>query len=563
VVIVDAERWATIEPFCAALLDEHLTAELVPGWLQRWSDLAKGVIEARARLKAAAIRYPADERARRAFEICQHEVIPLWMAARQRLTEKLLAVDGFRPGPEYREMMRRFRNQDGLFSGESVALDAELSIIEGEWGQLFAGITVRVDGETLSLAAANARLADLDRLRREAAWRGINQAWLEKHEEIGALFMRALQARARLARVLAFPNYLSYRWRELDRLDYSSSDVATFLQAIEREIVPLAGRLIEIRRAKLGLRTVRPWDLAVDRDGCPPLRPFTAVEELEEGVVRMLTRVDGEIGELFQRMRGEWMDLAPRAEKPLGGEEWFFPQSGMPYIVANAVGTHTNILTVLHEMGHATHDFLSGRQHELIWNGGGPNEFEELAAGALVFLADPYLERDQGGFYSAEEARQARAANVEFNVHFLAQLAIMVSFEHWVYRRDPAGLTIEAIDQKWLELSRRFDPDVDWSGLERERMSRWQQHALFHFANPCYFITYGLSTIGAFEVWRRAQVDGAAAIAAYKQALALGDTQPLPVLYGAAGARLPFDGDTVREAADFIAGLLATPGIGQ
>ena len=44
----------------------------------------------------------------------------------------------------------------------------------------------------------------------------------------------------------------------------------------------------------------------------------------------------------------------------------------------------------------------------------------------------------------------------------------------------------------------------------------------------------------------------------YRQALALGATRPLPELYGAAGARLIFDGDGMRELIDLVEEELAT-----
>jgi oligoendopeptidase F len=556
VTSVDAELWESIEPLCSELLDVNLTADSVPDWLGRWSDLYKAVLESRARLKANAISRPRDEMAQQAYRTCQAEVMPLWMAAKERLTAKALAVDDFQPRPEHREMMRRLRNQHGLFTDESVPIDAKLSAVEGEWGTLFAGLRARIDGDTVSLAAATARLSDLDRSHREAAWRAINEAWIERREEIGDLLLTTLHLRKRLAEIAGLPAYLAWRWREMDRLDYSPADAAGFQHAVGSEIVPLAALLLQIRRSRLGISTVRPWDLAVDRESRPPLRPFTTVEELEEGVARSLAHVDEEIGDLFERMRQGWMDLAPRSEKPSGGEEWVFPQSGMPYIVANAVGTHTNILTLLHESGHAAHDFISRQHQHLIWNGGGPTEFEELAASAMVFLADPYLDRRYGGFYTPEEMEQGRTGNVEYYVHFLRQVALMDAFEGWLYTADPDSLTVEMLDHKWLDLSQRFDPDVDWVGLERERMGGWPPLSFFLFSNPCYYVTYGLSLIGAFEVWRNARQDQVTAVAAYKRALALGDTRPLPMLFRAAGARLPFHLDVVRATAAFIAELL-------
>jgi hypothetical protein len=115
-------------------------------------------------------------------------------------------------------------------------------------------------------------------------------------------------------------------------------------------------------------------------------------------------------------MRDGWLDLAPVSGKPLGGEEWYFMTSDMPYIVSNAVGTHDNVLTVIHESGHAIHDYLSRHRHDLIWNGGAPDEFAELAANAMIFLADPYLECESGGFIPP--SRRTRRAPITSPIMF-------------------------------------------------------------------------------------------------------------------------------------------------
>jgi oligoendopeptidase F len=90
---------------------------------------------------------------------------------------------------------------------------------------------------------------------------------------------------------------------------------------------------------------------------------------------------------------------------------------------------------------------------------------------------------------------------------------------------------------------------VDWDGLEVERTTGWQRK-LHILQDPFYYIEYGLSQLGAFQIWRNYRTDPAGAVAAYRRALALGGTVPLPQLYVAAGAKLAFDADTLQEAID-------------
>jgi oligoendopeptidase F len=110
-----------------------------------------------------------------------------------------------------------------------------------------------------------------------------------------------------------------------------------------------------------------------------------------------------------------------------------------------------------------------------------------------------------------------------------------------------AGSDAAARDAKWLEVRTRFEGEaVDWSGLDAERIARWYQQPHF-FSSPFYYIEYGIAQLGALQVWRNSLRDRGEAVRKYREALALGATRPLPELFKAAGARLIFDAEGMRE----------------
>lgn len=78
---------------------------------------------------------------------------------------------------------------------------------------------------------------------------------------------------------------------------------------------------------------------------------------------------------------------------------------------------------------------------------------------------------------------------------------------------------------------------------------RDQSHIL---VDPLYYIDYGVAMVGACQVWANSMKEKAAAVSAYRQALALGGTKSLPELYRAAGARFAFDADTLAEVVDLV-----------
>ena len=91
----------------------------------------------------------------------------------------------------------------------------------------------------------------------------------------------------------------------------------------------------------------------------------------------------------------------------------------------------------------------------------------------------------------------------------------------------------------------RFGGDVDWTGYEAACANLWHRQ-LHIFLQPLYYIEYGIAQLGALQVWANTQQDKPAALTAYRQALALGGSRPLPELFTTAGCRFDFSAATLR-----------------
>ncbi len=485
------------------------------------------------------------------------QIAPQIQVADQALKTKLLALTDFTPSADTVHLFKRLRSEAALFREANVTLDTEIETLATQYDEIAGAMTVAVDGETQTIQQAAQRLQEPDRAVREAAWRAIQDRWLQDRASLDSLFLDLRGMRQRLAHNADLPDYRAYRWQELQRFDYTPEDSLAFGRAIEEHVVPLAAERRERRRRQLGLDTLRPWDLDVDPLGRPPLRPFAAVTDLEEGTARIFARLDPELARQYARLRAGFLDLASRRNKAPGGYCSFFAKTGLPYIFMNAVGTQDDLQTMLHECGHAFHDLESDAHQPLIWNVGAPSEFAEVASMGMEMLASPYLESANGGFYSPADADRARAEHLEKIIQFFPYMAVVDGFQHWAYAEAGSDATAADMDRQWDALWQRFLPGVDWTGLEAQRTTGW--HRKLHiYQYPFYYVEYGIAQLGALQVWRNSQADQAAALSAYRKALALGNTRPLPELFAAAGARLAFDGDTVGELMSLVAAHLPT-----
>ncbi|HUG27391.1 MAG TPA: M3 family metallopeptidase, partial [Gemmatimonadales bacterium] len=311
-----------------------------------------------------------------------------------------------------------------------------------------------------------------------------------------------------------------------------------FHAAVEESVVPAIERVLALRRQRLGLQVLRPWDLAVDPWGDQPLQPFTNGADLAATAARVFRRVDPALAGEFDSMVAEQLlDLDSREGKAPGGYCDTLHFRGRPFIFMNASGVMEDVTTLLHEAGHCFHAFASHRW-PLIWQRHPGSESAELASMSMELLAAPHL-GPPDGFLDEVDHRRARVAHLEDVLLSLAHIASVDAYQTWLYT-DPRGADAASRDDQWLALRARFEPAVDWTGLREEHIARWYRQ-LHIFLYPFYYIEYGIAQLGALQVWSRSLTDPTEALAGYRRFLALGATRSLPELYRAAGAELTFD----------------------
>ena len=538
--------WNTVQPHVDALLAAELTPATADAWLQQWSDLASVLYETQAQINRKVTENTADEEADRQFLVFVEQIMPQARVADQALRDRLLTLQahGYTPGPTTVELLRRFRAEASIYRAANVPILSELLKLGNQFDKIMGGLNIDWNGATETIPQARLHWQSQDRAERERAWRLVMTAYLAQRETLNALYLQMLAQRRQIAHNAGLADFRAYKWQELARFDYTPSDCLTFHDAIEHEVVPLARKIYAEQANKLGLTTLQPWYTDVDPHS-EPLRPFKEVADLEAGCHRIFEQVDPELAGHFAIMRDGFLDLPSRANKAGGGYCEAFPVTGKPYIFMNAVGTHDDVQTLLHEGGHAFH-YLESRRNPLWWNQNGPMEFCEVASMGMELLSAPYLASDRGGFYSEADAARAYADHLRGIVTFLPYMAVVDAFQHWVYVEAPEGVTPADLDTKWCELWDRFMVGIDYAGLQAEKETGWhrKQHI---FTDPFYYVEYGLAQLGALQVWRNARQDQSKAVADYRTALALGGTRGLAQLFTAAGGHFAFDRRTVGE----------------
>ena len=540
--------WSQLEPYFQELVNRPLSEASLSSWLADWSELSKLMDESYWRLYDGTTINTTDQDSAQRYSRYLDDIRPRLKAEEQKLKEKLLA-SGMEPSG-YEIPLRDLRTQADLFREENLELLSLDKKFQSEYDKIIGAQTVMWDGEETTLPQLQPVYQEPERDRRESAWRLAADRQLNDRETINDLWVKLYDLRRRIALNADLPGYRSYRWKELLRFDYTPDDCAQFRQAIKEVIVPAARSVYEKRRQKLGVKSLRPWDLEVDPFGRPPLKPFDTTSELVRKTAHIFQQVDPQLGEYFETMRREkLLDLDNRKGKAPGGYCNHYQAAQRPFIFMNAVGIHDDVQTLLHEGGHAFHVFECG--HLAYFFLEVPIEFAEVASTAMELLSGKFLTDTEDGFYNREQAARARIQFLEGLLLFWPYMAVVDAFQQWGYENPDEAIRPQKCDQQWERLWEQFMPTVDWSGLEAQKTTGWQRKEHI-FVEPFYYVEYGLAQLGAIQIWRNALNDQAGAVVSYRKALSLGSSVTLGQLYETAGANFAFDAATLTQAAKSV-----------
>lgn len=548
--------WEQIEPLYTALAERDLADDAATkAWLNDWNDLDTSLMEA-ASVANVAVSCDSQNTDKETRHLrFSSEIMPKRGKIANELIGKLLD-SGYKPD-ELATVLKRAQTERDIFREENVPLQQQLSKLNNAYNKAAGAMTVEWDGEEVPLSRLNPFMEHPDRDVRERAWRLHLQPYIDQRDHLADIFDEQLTLRQQLAKNAGFENYRDYIFAEKHRYDYTPEDSYSFHDAVSATFVPALIEQHDERKSKMGVDSLRPWDLSHDPEGAEPLKPYETIDDLNATAEKVFAKVDPALGKQFGIMRKEGLlDLEARAGKRPGGFCTSFPYRKRPFIFMNASGTGGDVRTLLHEAGHAFHGFATSEHLPYLQQRRYGSEMAEVASMSMELLASPYLRKRDGGFYEDEDYARARREHLQGIVKLFSWVAPVDAFQQWVYT-DPAAADRDARDAKWVEIWQRFDPETDWSDLNEYRVARWYKQ-LHMFLYPFYYIEYAIAQLGALQVWRNALANQEQAVADYRAALALGGSKPLPELFERAGARLIFDEAGMAELVALIQRELET-----
>ena len=543
--------WDNYIPFFDYLEDFNLTLENVSDWMKYWSDLSELIGEVGTSVYIATTVDTADEEAKARFHKFLEEISENASSRNQGLKIKFIKSE---VSPDNFDIpLRGMKSEVDLFSEKNLPLLTSDAKLSKEYDAIIGSQTVKWNDNEVTLTQLSPVMLETDRDKREKAWKLAANRRIEDRKSINEIWEKVLKIRMSIAKNSGHEDYRAWRWEYLKRFDYTPEDCLTFHNSIEKVIVPLADKLLKNRKEAMGLDKLKPWDLSVDIFGREALAPFKDAEELEEKCHSIFNSVNPDLGKHFQIMREKkLLDLGNRKGKAPGGYCTEYPFQRLPFIFMNAVGTHSDVQTMIHEGGHAFHVFESADLPYSSQRDVGM-EFAEVASMAMELLASPFLTEKDGGFYTKADSARARIEHLEKIIMFWPYMAVVDAFQHWAYTNPVKVLNSDNCDSEWTKLWKRFQMSehIDYSGCEDIIATGW--HNKLHIYHvPFYYVEYGMAQLGSIQIWGNSLKNEKKAIQDYRKALSLGGNATLPELYEAAGAKFSFDDKTLEYAADLI-----------
>jgi oligoendopeptidase F len=550
-----ALTWNDLESYYNELESCPLSDGNIQAWLQDWSRLAGTADEQYWRLNIATTQNTADPVAEEQFNRYVEEMQPLVKTAEQKLKDKLLA-SGLTPAG-FETALRVMQAETEFFRMENLPLLAEEQKLNTEYNRIRGSLTVIWEGEERTFYEMLANLYETDRPTRQRTWEALQARLLKERQTFNTLWEKFMPLRLKIAQKAGMPDYRAYMWRQRFRFDYSPEDCKSFHAAIEQVVVPARKRIYERRGQRLGIDSVRPWDAAVNPYADTPIKTSQSDQDFLAKARSVFQHVDPILGGYFQIMIDEGLlDIENRKNKASGAYSLGLHAIHRPFIFMSNINTPLDVQTILHEGGHAFHEFE--RAHVHFYQRGEiylPAEFAEVASIGMELLASPYKTKEYGGFYTDSEAARAMIELLEGIITFWPYMAVVDAFQHWIYENPIQSSVASNCEEKWGELWDRFMVGIDYSGLEDAKKTYWHRQGHI-FESPFYYVEYGLAQLGAVQVWANARRDQKQAVADYRKALSLGATVPLPQLFAAAGARFAFDAETLKQEVDLIEAVI-------
>ena len=430
------------------------------------------------------------------------------------------------------------------FAPEVIEDLQEENRLRSEYTQLMASAKIDFEGEERTLAQMYPFQISEDREMRKKASKARYDFMEGIEEKLDEIYDKMVKVRTRIANKLGFDTFTELGYARLKRSDYNPEKVANFRRQVKEYIVPVAQKLKERQKKRLGIDDLKYYDDSFNfKSGNPT--PKGDPEWIIKNGKKMYSELSSETDEFFTFMvENELMDLLSKPGKAGGGYCSYISKYEAPFIFANFNGTSADIDVLTHEAGHAFQSYMS-RDFEIPEYAWPTLEACEIHSMSMEFFTWPWMEN-----FFEEDTDKYKFYHLSSALSFIPYGVAVDEFQHFVYENPEA--TPEERKHKWREIEKKYLPHKDYAGNEYlENGGFWHKQGHIYTV-PFYYIDYTLAQICALQFWKKMQEDREAAWHDYLHLCKQGGSKSFTELVEEAGLISPFEDGCVKDVIDDI-----------
>ncbi len=339
------------------------------------------------------------------------------------------------------------------------------------------------------------------------------------NERAGAIFLEQLAIRTQIAEKLGYASYAAYRYEAYGR-DYTPDDAQLLHDAVKKYIVPV------FIQANSNNDTSALAEAEFDEQ--------TFLTELSASASDFSPKLDEAVSYLLQK---DLYDFTVSANKISGSFTTYISDYSVPYIFSQWYGGASDVLTILHELGHFTSYYFNA---EVGYSASDSLDLAEVDSQAMELLMIDYFDA-----YFGKYAEQAVTEVLIDAMYSLISGCMEDEFQQQIYQT--TNMSLEEINRLYKNLAVEYGLDevYGYQGTEWVLVSHT-------FQTPFYYISYAASMVPSLELYEIAQSDPEAAREDYFNIMMRSQYGRLQNVLSENGLPSVFSETTVRRIAEML-----------
>ncbi|PPA71847.1 oligoendopeptidase F [Jeotgalibacillus proteolyticus] len=319
------------------------------------------------------------------------------------------------------------------------------------------------------------------------------------------------------------------------------------LDVIQDELAPHMRKLARLRKKVLGLDKMTFADLKAPLD--PDFNPSTTFENAGKVILDSLQVMGPEYLDIMQKgLKDNWVDLADNIGKSTGAF-CSSPYGVHPYILMTWTDTMRGAFVLTHELGHAGHFYLAGKNQSYL-NTRPSRYFIEAPSTMNELLLGRYLLR------TTEDKRMKRWVILQFlgtYYHNFVTHLLEGELQRRVYQAADEGKALNAT------LLRSYKQDIlcsfwgDAVEIDDNAALTWMRQP--HYYMELYPYTYSAGLTASTAVSKLIEEEGQPAVDRWLEVLKAGGTKSPLELLQHAGVDMS-TADPIKKAVAFVGELV-------